>query len=324
MSNLEIQVIDAQTDDNLTGLVIDGVPHLYWLRVYKSLGITASHAQEVIKRLSPEKHYIRFSKSEFNEKYPSIHTASIVSEKATAYYFLTAEGLNRAIIEIRTREMDNKEIAAAIDAKKDHMASIYTRYQKGETLSLAADNAKTELPGDSKAAEIIDENLAIANSFIKYACPHVKIDPGLVISTSLTRAEQLIQKHGGETDLTHLKGMLPRVLADPPAYLTPSLIGKLWGFQASRVNDILEKLGYQESSYRISETSGLKHKEWSPTKKGEPHGEWKPITAGHRNGSIHTGYKWYWKESIIQEFRAGLFGESSHAGQSTLAAVGGA
>ncbi len=324
MSNLEIQVIDAQTDDNLTGMVIDGVPHLYWLRVYKALGITKAHAVEVIKRLTEGVHYRKFTKEGFALLSGTVNVSLTVDNRAKMYYFITSEGYHRAIMEISTGHMNNPEVAAAIDAKKDHMASIYTRYQKGEVLSIAADKAKESLPGDSKTVAIIEENLAIANSFITHICPHLKVDPGLVTSACLTHAEQIIQKQGGETDLTHLKGMLPRVLADPPAYLTPSLIGKLWGFQASRVNDILEKLGYQESSYRISETSGLKHKEWSPTKKGEPHGEWKPITAGHRNGSIHTGYKWYWKESIIQEFRVGLFGESSHAGQSTLAAVGGA
>jgi len=322
MLDSKIEVITAQTEDNLTGIVIDGIPHVYWLNLYKTLGIAQEHGSKIIKSLSEGKHYRKFTRSEIKDVLNGNAKLALLPA-VSVYYFLTAEGWNRAVMEISTGSMDNLEVIKKIEQIKDEMANIYTRYQKGETLSLASDKAKAELPGDSKAAEIIDENLAIANSFIKYACPHVKIDPGLVISTSLTRAEQLIQTYGGKTDLTHLKGMLPRVLPDQPATTTPSQIGQYFSLQAMRVNDILEKLGYQESSYRVSETSGLRHKEWKPTPKGEPHGEWKPITKGHHNGSIHTGYKWYWKESIIQEFRSGLFGECQSS-QSTLAAVGGA
>lgn len=169
MSDSNLQVISAQTEDNLTGIVIDGVPHLYWLNVYKSIGITASHAQEVIKRLTPGKHYLRFSKTEFNEKYPSIHTACIVSDKAIAYYFLTSEGFNRALLEIRTRELKDENVAAAIERKKDHIASIYTRYQVGETLSLATDTTPglvAEVEPPEQDASYIKFALAM-NQFIK-------------------------------------------------------------------------------------------------------------------------------------------------------------
>lgn len=308
MSDVNLEVISAQTEDNLTGIIIDGVPYLYWLRVYKALGIRADHAARVINRLTEGKHYIRYSKQEFKEKYPTIDTVSMVDSHASAYYFLTAEGLNRAVMEIRTCEMDNPEIAAAIDAKKDHMASIYARYQKGEVLSLASDEVKKELPGDVDAAGIIDENLAIAESFIKHICPHLKVDPGLVTSACITNAEQQILKKGGESNLEHLKGIIPRLLPGEPATLNATGIGEYFGISSKRANDLLQKAGYHEPQYRVSDTTGERHKEWIPTRKGEPHGEWKPVTKGHSNGSIHHGHKWYWKDSILNELRTSLFG----------------
>ena len=36
MSDLQIEVINPQTEDSLTGIVIEGIPYLYWLRVYKA------------------------------------------------------------------------------------------------------------------------------------------------------------------------------------------------------------------------------------------------------------------------------------------------
>ncbi len=323
MSNLDIQVIAAQTEDNLTGIVIDGVPHLYWLRVYQALGIRKEHAPKIISRLTEGKHYRKFTNAEFALLSGTVDVTATVYMGARSFVFLTAEGYNRAIMEITESRLNDHEVAAAINAKKDLMASIYTRYQKGEVLSIAVDEAKKELPGEVNAAIIIDENLAIAESFIKRVCPLLKIDPGLVTSTCLTHAEQEIQKQGGSASLTYLKSMIPRLLSGDPGTLTPSQIGHHFCLPAIRVNEVLEKLGYQTSSHRKSETSGLLHKEWAPTPKGEPHGEWKPVSVGHRNGSIHNGYKWYWKPSIIDEFRIGIFGEVHNMGQTTLAATAG-
>jgi hypothetical protein len=316
MTDSHIQVINEKTEDNLTGIVIDGVPYLYWLRVYKTLGLTPNHARKVIERLEPQKHYIYFLRGEFKDKYPTVYKSSTVDPHAASVIFLTAEGYNRAIIEIGISYIQDPVVAAAVNAKKNEIASIYTRYQQGEVLSIATDKVKEELPGYIKASDIIDENLAIANSFIKYACPHLKIDPGLVTSACLSHAEQVIQKRGDEIDLTHLKGMIPRLLTGEPATLTATTIGEYFSISRTKINEILEYLGYHAHSYR-SGSSG-NHKEWTPTPKGELHGEWKPVTKGHHTGSIYSSYKWYWKESIIRELREHLFGDKVHTGQATL------
>jgi hypothetical protein len=318
MTDLHIHVITAQTEDNLTGIVIDGVPHLYWFSIYRALGLKQDHASRVLEHLIKGKHYISFTRSEIKEIFKGNDTVSLLPPVRT-YHFLTSEGFNRAIMEIRTSEMKNQEIAAAIEKKKDQMANIYSRYQQGEVLSIAVDTLKEELPGNVKASDIIDENLAIANSFIKYACPHLKIDPGLVTSACLSHAEQVIQNRGGEVDLSHLKGIIPRLLPGVPATLTATSIGEYFSISKFKINEILERLGYHTHSYR-SGSSG-NHKEWSPTPKGELHGEWKPITKGHHTGSIYSSYKWYWKESIIRELREHLFGEKVHTGQATLPEV---
>lgn len=147
MSDTNLQVISAQTDDNLTGIVIDGVPHLYWLRVYKSFGITSDHAAKVIKRLTPGTHYLKFTKEQYARLSGTAATVAVVDMRATTFYFLTAEGFNRALIEIDTEYMSDPDIIDLINAKRDDMARIYARYQSGETLSLATDQTPA-LPGE--------------------------------------------------------------------------------------------------------------------------------------------------------------------------------
>jgi len=309
MYDFNIEVINAETEDNITGILINKVPYLYWLRVYQALGLERHHAQKVISRLTDGIHYRKFSKEEIYQLSETGNTALPVDYRAKSFVFLTEEGMNRAIIEIRTEYMGDKNLAAIIEAKKDHITSIYTRYQKGEILSIEADKMAESLPSDSPEIKIANENLAIANSFIKYACPHLKIDPGMVISASLSHVEQEIQKIGGNTSLIHLKNMIPRTLEGEPASLTVTEIGKPFGLSGNRINDVLERIGYQIHEYKQS-TSGRQKKEWKPTKLGDPHGEWKPVTQGHANGSVHHEYRWYWKESIIPIIRDALFGAS--------------
>lgn len=164
MSDSQIQVIDAQTDDNLTGLIIDGTPYLYWLRVYQALGLERHHAQKVVSRLTEGLHYRKFSKEEILLLSGTGNTVLPVDYRAKSFVFLTAEGYNRAIIEIRTCEMDDQEIAEAIDRKKDEIANIYTRYQQGEVLSLAADQHK-KLPGE--VVQPVNE-IALAEAKLRY------------------------------------------------------------------------------------------------------------------------------------------------------------
>ncbi|HWQ66276.1 MAG TPA: hypothetical protein VN372_05330 [Methanospirillum sp.] len=306
MSDSQIKVITAQTEENLTGIVLDGMPYLYWLRVYKALGITKAHAVEVIKRLTEGVHYRKFTKEEIQLLSGTVKVSDTVDTRARAFYFLTQEGMNRAYIEIDTNRMSDPDAVNKVHEVRDKIANIYTRYQRGEVLSITVDKVREELSDDTKTIEITSKNLAIADAFIKYACPHLKIDPGRVISNSLTRAEQEIHNYGGRENLEHLKCMIPRVLEGEPATLNATDIGKHLDMAPRWVNEVLEILGYQTHRYR--ERSSGKHKVWSPTQKGIPHGEWRPVTKGHNNGSIHNEDKWYWKESILPLIRDPLFG----------------
>ena len=305
MLDSEIKVINAQNEeDYLSGIVINGKPYLYWLPAYKALGITPQHARKVIQSLKKDIHYIVFSREEIQVYKSTVNKPFMVPPNASYAYFLTEEGWNRAIMEIGTGYLNDPYIAKAIEAKKDQIASVFTRYQQGEVISKAIDESIKELPGYVPASAIVEDNLSIAESFIKHVCPHMKIDEGLVMSACITNAEQEIVKRGGDLSLVHLKGMIPRTLAEPPATLTPTQIGDALGGMSSRtVNDLLAKFEYQDKVSRISNITGAEKKEWAPTKKGEPYGEWKPVTAGHSNGSVHHGFKWYWKATITDKTR---------------------
>lgn len=166
MSDVSIEVISAQTNDNLTGIVLDGVPYLYWLRVYKALGIRKEHAPKIIARLTEGIHYRKFTRDEFALLSRTVDVLATLNSRARAFYFITIEGYNRAIMEIGTGYMNDPIVAAAIDAKKDHIASIYTRYQKGEVLSLAADTTPAIQASPDKDAAYLRFALQ-ANQFIK-------------------------------------------------------------------------------------------------------------------------------------------------------------
>lgn len=142
MSDVSIEVINPDTTEGLFGIVLENIPYLYWLQVYKELGLTPNHARKVLERLTPGTHYISFLKSEFKQKYPTVYKSYTLDKRASSVVFLTAEGYHRAIIEIQTGYMDNPFIADLINQKKDHIAHIYTRYQRGELQQIAPPNIK--------------------------------------------------------------------------------------------------------------------------------------------------------------------------------------
>lgn len=132
MNNVEIEKITSEIlEDSLTGIIVDGVPHLYWKEIYQNLGIKRNHAYGIIKRLEKGKHFIEFSVSELKDIYIRVHKPCTLSP-TSRYVFLTAEGYHRAIIEIQTGYMDDPLIIQEINRKKDHIAYVYTKYQRGE------------------------------------------------------------------------------------------------------------------------------------------------------------------------------------------------
>ena len=294
MSNLEIQVISAQTTDNLTGIIIDGVPYLYWLRVYQALGLERHHAQKVISRLTEGIHYRKFSKEEILQLSETGNTVFPVDHRAKSFVFLTSEGLNRAIMEIRTCEMDDEKIAAAIDAKKDHMASIYTRYQSGEVLSKADEfpalTGEVSHPEYAPVAIVLEDQMAISRIMIGEG-----VEPGIAKAMAFSVTEDIC--HCGDA-LTPWKNLIETdPLIQEPATLNPTDIGiALGGISPIEVNKILVKFGYQR---KIG-------KEWTPTTSGKLYARFVPQEIKHDRGVVRY-MQLRWLPSIVEKLRSTLY-----------------
>lgn len=279
-----VEVITAQTEDNITGIVIDGTPYLYWLRIYHALELKADHAARIINRLQSGKHYIRFSKKEFIEKYPTIDTVSMVDPRASAVFFLTEEGCNRAIMEIRTCEMDNKEIAAAIDRKKDEIANIYTRYQRGEVLQLP--DAKKIAPVlTGKADQVLDVNLDIAHSLIrKGADKKVAYEKALNASIEATGSPYL--EYYRDIVLTlPAPTDIPLIEDIETGWYSATNLSKCLNKKRNEIYAVLVSLGYMEieKGKRNITPEGKRHGKMQDTKFYGPKG------SGIRQN-------WYWDQ----------------------------
>lgn len=301
MSDSKIEVITAQTEDNLTGLVIDGKPHLYWLRVYKALGIRKEHAPKIISRLTEGVHYRKFSNAEFSLLFPTVAKTATVYSSAKSFVFITAEGYNRAIIEISTGHMNDSVTAAAIDRKKDEIANIYTRYQQGEVLSKATEHPA--LPGGTPevyapVAVVLKDQLAIADLMIAR-----NVEPAIAHNIAFSNTEEIT--HCGDV----LTPWRPLIQADPflsePALLTPRDIGmELGGMSAISINKILVKLGFQK---KIGS-------EWTPTQSGKIYAKFVPQEIQHNRGVMrHMQLKWV--PAVVEKIREKMFyEEKGHTG----------
>lgn len=304
MSNTELKVINPETDDNLTGFVLNGIAYLYWLRVYQAWGLSKTHAAEVIKRLTPGIHHLKFTREEFLLFSGTVHDSWTVDMRASTFYFLTDEGLNRAIMEIETGGMSNKDIARAIEERKDRIANIYTRYQKGEVLSLATDRGQVpQIPEKVSVSDALTEQMKRAN-----AMTIVGVDLGKAASVCLAKVEEQFP----DEDLGYLRSMLVRQIDGEIGYLTATAIGKEIGATNRTINNILCQAGYQ---YRTERTKKNGKTEWvyNLTEKGKLFGE---VHVGRFGGSER--YVILWRSTIIDEIRRVIFSSES---QSTLSGV---
>lgn len=294
MSDSQIQVIDAQTEDNLTGLVIEGVPHLYWLGLYKALELSQDHAVKVIQKLTKGKHYVSYSRSEIKEIFSGNAVLSLLPA-VRSYHFLTEEGYSRAIMEISTGHMNNRDVAAAIDRKKDEIANIYARYQQGEVLSKSTEHPA--LPGDAPeayapVAVVLEDQLAVARIMIGEG-----VEPAIARSMAFHVTEEITRCGDALTPWR------PLIQADPflaePAILTPTDIGKeLGGMTGRTVNQILVKLGYQKKV----------GSEWTPTQSGKIYARFVPQEIQHNRGVLrHMQLRWL--PAVIEKIREKMYYE---------------
>ncbi len=291
MLNQEVEVIIPQTEDGLTGIVIENVPYLYWLRVYKAFGLTPNHARKVIERLESGKHFISFSRRDFKEKYPTVYKSYTVDSHASSVVFITAEGYHRAIMEIGTGYITDPVVAAAVDAKKDEIANIYTRYQKGEVLSIADEHPA--LPGQVEYAPvsvILEDQMAIARIMIGEG-----VEPGIAKAMAFAVTENLT---GCGDTLTPWRNL---IRADPtmvePALLNPTDIGNdIGGLSPNTVNKLLVRFGFQN---KIG-------KEWVPTQFGKMYARFVPQEIKHNRGMVRK-MQLKWLPSIVEKIRERMY-----------------
>ena len=161
---VEVKLVHLK-DGKIQGYLIgDEEPYAFWTHVYQNFEMTSAHADKVRKRLTPGIHIIEVSKEEMEQIYPVINEALMIRNFPPVYYFLTEEGFNRSILEVQTGGMKNKEAAAKINARKDEMAAIFTRYKRGELIQppiidkiTEKRNASTNL--SKQVARVVNEKI---------------------------------------------------------------------------------------------------------------------------------------------------------------------
>lgn len=285
-TNTNISVLHSdkitQQNNGMITLIRGNIVLVYWLSIYRDLGLKRQHADDIINKLVAGTHYIKLTRDEIKPLLDSVASAATPAVKA--YYFLTDEGWNRALIEINTDPMLNREAADFIEATKDKMAAVFTRYQKGEVLSLTGEPQKQFskfVPG-----------AGVLRDFTRQAKTYQRLS-GCSLKQSLLRCiEKADTEHRarggcGFPHLIELTNEMPEskhllLPAQVGLYLSVTKIGKGLGKSGQKVNKYLDLLGYQESV-------GSDH---TPTEIGIPYSRWEEI-------SIETNDKKIVKQTLI-------------------------
>jgi len=119
------------------GLVLNGTPYMLWTHVYQNLEMTMQHAQYVMKNLKDGVHVISFTSGQISELKTRLKVTFSPGFNSSVFYFLTAEGFNRIVMDIDTFRMKDQKIANAIEDRNNQMAAVFTKYEAG-TLALPA------------------------------------------------------------------------------------------------------------------------------------------------------------------------------------------
>lgn len=130
--SVDVEIHELKDGKTQLYLIADGEPLAFWTHAYQNLEMTKGHAGRVKGRLEDGKHVIRITNSELKRFGPRVYEACTVDYITDFYYFLTDEGYNRTILEVKTSGMKDKGVAARIEQRKDEMASVFTKFKRGE------------------------------------------------------------------------------------------------------------------------------------------------------------------------------------------------
>lgn len=288
--NVEIFLTTQLDGTEILSGLFDNIATLYWLDLYKKMSLSKTHASEVIGRLIEGVHYIRLTREEIRELVNrSVHKSWTVDLRPAVFFFLTEEGWYRAVQEIGTGSMDNKEVAANIDRLKDEMAAIFAKYKRGEVIQLEP----TDKPSLPPLSVTLKEELARAD-----AMTIIGVDISNSSAVCIAKVEAMYNE-----DLQYLKKLVPRKSGYEQPTLTATAIGAILGMSAQSVNNLLERFGYSYHGERIKKT-GRKVKTWNLTKKGMIYGE----VHVELHGGSETSHI-LWRQSVVDALREDMFEE---------------
>lgn len=128
------------------------------------------------------------------------------------------------------------------------------------------------------------------------ACKHIAEISGLTGNQAVLAASTAVKKLLGYDPL-NLVGQQHLISEAQEVHLTPMTIGKMFGgISAQKVNNMLEKVGFQES-FR----NGKNRKHWKPTEKGKVFAVIKDTNKKHSDG--RPVQQLMWLESVIPVLR---------------------
>ena len=276
------------------GFVINGVPYLLWTHVYQNLEMTRQHARKLVLGLKEGTQVILISNEQMNALNTRVNGAFTLGFSTPVYYFVTAEGFNRALMEVDTSGMKDKKIAAAIEKRKNEMAKVFTEYQNG---TLALPEGKRSRTGKKpelsfvQITPVLKDYIAAGRSL------------GLDKRTVYLKAIELTERKTGE-DLSTYKDEIPVLPATKRGALyTSTAVAEKFGKGKHAANKFMEDNGLL---IKIG-------KEYGFTQIGEKYGEMVPITIVTGSGRI-TKYAPRWKLEVIDYLRK----TNPLAGQKTL------
>jgi hypothetical protein len=300
-SHVEIFTAIQPDGSEVTAGIFDGVATLLWFDLYRKMGLNKDHAKKIPERLDEGKHYIELTKEEIKRDYPTVAKLASLNPRATSLFFLTEEGWYRAIQDIGTGSMNNKEIAANIDRLKDEMASIFARYKRGEVLSLKGDTSK-QIPKYVPGAGILRDRLRQSQTYQRYTgCS--KEEATLLCLKIADEDHKRLGGSGFEALIAKTQEMYGdkcHVLPVPTGiYLSVIQIGKKLGVSGQAINKHLDKLGYQENDGAIH----------VPTDLGMSYAKAEDTTFLKPDGSTTTKVHWYWSREMVEILRVHIQAE---------------